>query len=200
MSSEDPARGRTVPVVLASGSPRRLSLLRTLGVEPTVRPADIDESLRERETPAKYVERLAREKASAVVGDAGDALVIAADTTVTIDGDILGKPADRDEARAMLTRLAGRAHQVLTGVCVARGARLLSAVVTTRVCFRPLDDEEIEWFVARDEPYDKAGGYGIQEAGGAFVAEIAGSESNVIGLPLAETVGLARDLDVELLR
>jgi septum formation protein len=186
-----------VPVVLASGSPRRLELLRRLGLDPEVRVAAVDETPLTGETPAETVARLARAKAHAV--EAGDALVVAADTEVVLDDTVLGKPADPAEATAMLRALSGRAHVVLTGVHVLAGDRESAAVEETVVCFRALSDEEIAAYVATGEPDDKAGGYGIQGAGGMFVERIEGSDTNVIGLPLATVVRLAGEVGVTLL-
>jgi septum formation protein len=187
----------TPTVVLASGSPRRLELLRRLGLEPVVRVADVDETPVPGEAPAETVARLARAKAHAV--EAGDALVVAADTEVVLDGAVLGKPADPAEATAMLRALSGRAHVVLTGVHVLTGDRESTAVEETLVCFRALSDEEIAAYVATGEPDDKAGGYGIQGAGAMFVERIEGSDTNVIGLPLATVVRLAGEVGVTLL-
>ncbi len=183
-------------IVLASGSPRRRELLAQLGVTFEVRPADLDESVIPGETPAAYVERLARAKATAVAGP-GE-LVIAADTTVDVDDEILGKPADAAEAAAMLTRLAGRAHQVHTGVAVAAHGAVRSGVVVTTVRFAPLSPATVAWYVATGEPLDKAGAYALQGIGGALVEAVDGSVSNVIGLPLVETVRLVRAMGVAL--
>ena len=184
-------------LVLASASPRRRELLGQLGLRFDVVPADIDESPRAGEEPRDYVLRLAREKAAAVAAD--DAVVIAADTTVAIDGLILGKPADLDDAREMLRSLAGREHDVHTGVAVRVRERTAIAVETTRVTFAPLDASAIEWYLSTGEPFDKAGAYAIQGAGGALVERIDGSASNVVGLPLTLVVALARELGVRLL-
>ena len=180
----------SVPVVLASGSPRRAELLGQLGVEFVVRVPDIDETPRPGEGPVDYVGRLAVEKGRAVaVPD--DALVIAADTTVDLDGEILGKPADADEARSMLRRLSARTHRVHTGVSVRVGECVASDVVTSLVTFVPLTAPTIDWYVATGEPLDKAGAYAVQGAGGVFVLRIRGSVSNVIGLPLHTLARLA---------
>lgn len=187
----------SVPIVLASGSPRRAELLASLGITFTVRPADVDETPRANEPPRDYVRRLAHAKAE-VVGDA-DALVIAADTTVVLDGEIIGKPDDRDDARRILRSLAGRTHTVHTGVAVRLGPRVVDDVVDTEVTFTPITDAALDWYLATDEPYDKAGAYGMQGTGNVFVASIRGNPSNVIGLPLAAVVALAHDLGVDLL-
>lgn len=186
-------------LLLASRSPRRGDLLRTLGVAFAVVDVDVDETPWGDEAAAAYVRRLARAKAEAGQASyAGDRRpVLAADTTVVLDGALLGKPRDEDEARAMLTRLAGRRHQVLTGVAlIDRHGAIVDAVVVTEVEFRPLTAREIEAYVASGEPADKAGAYGIQGLGGALVARLDGSYSNVVGLPLAETALLLADAGV----
>jgi len=186
-------RGAPAALLLASRSPRRAELLRTLGVAFRVIDVEVDETTRVGEAPVDYVRRLARDKARARQAVAGGASlpVLAADTTVVLDGAILGKPLDDADARAMLARLAGRTHEVLTGVAVidARGW-LDDAVVATRVSFRALSPAEIAAYVASGEPADKAGAYGIQGLGGALVERIDGSYSNVVGLPLVETLAL----------
>jgi septum formation protein len=184
-----------VSLVLASSSPRRLELLATLGLEPLVRPAHVDESLHAGEDPLAYVQRLALDKARAVPGET----VVAADTTVEIDGTILGKPADRDDAAAMLAVLSGRTHRVHTGVAVRHRDRQAVDVVTTSVTFVDVTPAIIEWYLATGEPMDKAGAYAIQGAGAALVERIEGSVTNVIGLPLTTVLDLARRLGVELL-
>lgn len=171
-------------LILASGSPRRLHLLEELGLEPVVRPADIDETPLLDEPADAYVERLAIEKGAAVApsADAGD-VIVSADTIVVLDGELLGKPADDAEAAEMLRRLSGRTHVVLTGVAVRRGDQVDSFVETTVVHFAEMSNEDIAWYVSTGEPADKAGAYGMQGRGGAFVVSIEGSYDNVIGLP-----------------
>ncbi len=172
------------PILLASASPRRLELLRALGLEPLVRPADVDETLRPGEDPHDAAERLARAKAAAVAEGAPDgAVVLAADTIVVLDGEALGKPRDDDDARRMLRALRGRAHDVVTGVALSRDGRLVSGRETTEVLFAPMTDEEVDAYVASGEPSDKAGAYALQGLGGLFVERITGTPSNVIGLP-----------------
>jgi septum formation protein len=186
-------------LVLASASPRRAELLAAIGVRFEVSPAGIDETIRPHEAPHDYVARLARAKATAVV--APGTVVVAADTTVVIDDEILGKPADADEARSMLSRLAGRAHEVQTGVAVAvdpspdtidvllggrDSAAVVDTVVTTHVWMGDLTGETIDWYVDTGEPLDKAGAYGIQGIGGMFVQYLHGNYQNVVGLPLAD--------------
>jgi len=184
-------------LILASASPRRQELLRGIGLVFTVVPADADESLRPGEKPVDYVERVARDKAMAVVGKlgmgaTGDVVVLAADTTVDVDGEVLAKPEDDADARHMLRLLSGRTHQVHTAVVAWRISGLQTATVTTDVTFVELDEATIDWYVATGEHRDKAGAYGIQGAAGALVARVDGSPTNVIGLPLAETVALLR--------
>lgn len=186
------------PVVLASASPRRHELLSQLGVQFTVAHPDIDETPMAGEVPVAYVRRLAVEKAHAVAA-ADDSLVIAADTTVDLGGDILGKPDDDDAARSMLRRLSGRTHRVHTGLALRLGDRTVAESVTSLVTFSPLTDEMIEWYVASGEPAGKAGAYAIQGAGGVFVERIRGSVSNIVGLPLHTLLRLATELEVQLL-
>ena len=183
-------------LVLASQSPRRRELLAQLGFALEVRPAHTDERVHAGEAAREYVLRVAREKARAVPGD----VVLGADTAVVLDGEVLGKPRDPADARRMLRALSGTRHDVLTAVCVRRGAiRLeLDAVVATAVRFAPLPPAAIEWYVATGEPLDKAGAYAIQGAGGAFVLGVEGSVSNVVGLPLAETAALLARAGLEL--
>jgi len=179
-------------VVLASASPRRRELLRLVGIEHTVIPADIDEDHPPGEAPAVYAERLAREKAGAI--DRGDAVVIGSDTIVVVDGDVLGKPRDREQAVAMLRRLSGRAHVVMTGVAVAWRGRMSSGVEEVSVTFRALGDDEIRRYVETGEPMDKAGAYGIQGFGATIVDRVDGDYFAVMGLPLNRLVRLCRAL------
>jgi septum formation protein len=175
-------------LTLASASPRRRELLAALGFQLEVRPAHADESPRPGEAAEPYARRVAREKARAVDGQ----VVVAADTTVVVDGEILGKPRDADDAARMLRRLSGRTHQVMTSVCVRRPAiRLeLDLVASTEVEVVPLPEAAIAWYVATGEPLDKAGAYAVQGRFGAFVRAVRGSITNVIGLPLDETLAL----------
>ena len=188
----------TIPVVLASASPRRRELLRRLGIDPQVRPADVDESLQPDESAAAHVQRLAATKVVAVAARP-DELVVAGDTAVVLHGQVLGKPADAADAARMLRRLSGRPHDVVTGVAVRRGEVTESGVATARVWFRPLDEVTIGWYVATGEPLDKAGAYGLQGAGGALVERIEGHDSTVVGLSLPLLVALAGRLGVRLL-
>lgn len=186
-----------VRLVLASASPRRSELLGSVGLEFDVIPADIDETVADGESPVEYVGRLSREKAARVVDLIADgSVVIAADTTVDVDGQILEKPAGDDDARRMLRLLSGRTHLVHTGVTVSGSGRDMSEgpsrtiVVETAVSFVELTESDIDWYLATSEHVGKAGAYGIQGAAGALVERIDGSVTNVIGLPLAETLAL----------
>ena len=184
-------------VVLASSSPRRRELLGVLGIPfRVVAPVGVDERPLDGETPRARRGRLAAEKARSVGGDP----VLAADTVVDVDGEILGKPGDADDARRMLQRLSGRTHLVHTGVAVRSGDGVEIEVVTTSVRFTPLTPEAIDWYLATGEPFDKAGAYAIQGAGGAFVEEIQGSVSNVIGLPLPTVVRLLERQGIRVFR
>jgi septum formation protein len=180
--------------ILASASPRRSELLNQLGLEFEVVPSGIDEVAQEGETPAEHVRRLATAKAGELADRYPEAWVIGADTIVVINGDLLGKPADESEARAMLAKLSGRKHEVFTGIAVMRkSAEInLSEVVTSEVIFKDISEEEMDWYVKTDEPYDKAGGYAVQGGGAFFIKEIHGSYTNVIGLPLYEAVSLLK--------
>jgi septum formation protein len=181
-------------IVLASGSPRRRELLGHLRVPFRVIVPDVDESARPGEAPRDLVSRLASEKAAAVAagldGEAADTAVLAADTVVEVDGEVLGKPADEADARRMLRRLSGRSHRVHTGVALRCGARTAAETVTTIVTFVPLTSAMIEWYLATGEPFDKAGAYAIQGTGGVFVDTVRGSVSNVVGLPLTTVAHL----------
>ena len=191
-------------LVLASGSPRRFELLAGLDLAFDLRPADLDETQQPGEPGPTYVERLAREKAAAVAGP-GE-LVVAADTTVDLGGELLGKPVDDDDARRLLRRLSGRTHHVHTGLCVHRATHgadppvVRTAVVTTAVTFAVLPDAWIDWYVRTGEPLDKAGGYGMQGSAALFVARIDGSPTNVIGLPLDALARLVEEAGTDLFR
>lgn len=178
-------------VVLASASPRRRELLAQIGVEFTVSPADIDETVRPGETPDDYVLRLAISKAQQGYAGLADpvtaSLVLGADTAVVLDKQILGKPRDQADAEYMLACLAGRTHRVMSAVAVTDGQRLASRLSITAVTFRELRAEEITAYWQSGEPRDKAGAYGIQGFGALLVSELHGSYSGVVGLPLFET-------------
>ncbi len=187
-----------MPIVLASGSPRRKELLESLDLRFEVLPVDIDERPTPGEAPAALVDRLSQEKAGAAAQRRPDALVIAADTVVVVDDAILGKPRDAGENLSFLDRLAGRPHHVFTGHTLLRGDRRESVVVDTEVTMRALDRAEIERYVASGEGLDKAGGYAIQGRGSALVRELSGCYFNVVGLSVATVVEAARRLGVEL--
>lgn len=184
-----PQRGR---LILASASPRRLELLRQVGMAPAqVAPADLDETPLPRELPAAYAVRLARAKALAVAARFPDDYVLAADTVVALGRRILAKPRDAAEARSFLKLLSGRRHRVIGGVAVAGPAgKLHVRAVTSVVRFARLSGGDIERYLAQDEWRDKAGGYGIQGGAARFVSFVSGSYSNIVGLPLFETSAL----------
>ena len=182
-------------LVLASASPRRRALLQQMGLPFEVVVTQVDERIQPDEKPAAYVERLAIAKAHA--GYQSGAVVIGADTTVSIDDEILGKPCGQSQAVAMLLRLSGRTHQVLTGVAAYDGERLESCVVATKVRFRSISEAEAVAYWRTGEPEDKAGGYGIQGIGGIFAERLEGSYSAVVGLPLEQTEKLLQLLDID---
>ncbi len=189
---------------LASASPRRRELLTQLGIVIEVLRADIDETPQPGEAAQAYTERLAKEKA-----EAGWAKVqqfglpprplLAADTTVVLNGEIIGKPDSAEHARAILRQLSGCEHQVLTSIAVKQGDDCRVVTSVSSVCFRPLLDEEIEHYVISGEPMDKAGAYGIQGVAAMFVREIHGSYTGIVGLPLAEAVELLRQFGIEVM-
>ncbi|MBA1264032.1 Maf family protein [Stutzerimonas stutzeri] len=177
---------------LASASPRRRELLTQIGVRFTLLPVSIDETPHAAEAPDTYVQRLAREKALAGLSHIEEpaACVLGADTSVVLDGRILGKPVDKADALAMLQALSGREHQVLTAVALASEAGCVVRLVGSRVQFRAITADEAERYWASGEPQDKAGGYAIQGLGAVFVSGLQGSYSGVVGLPLGETAQL----------
>jgi septum formation protein len=184
-------------LVLASASPRRSAILRSLGVPFQVIEPAVDETPLPGEDAARAAERLARAKAASVA--VGRSLpVLAADTLVVCDGELLGKPRSAGEARAMLGRLSGRRHEVVTGVCVAKDGVLLSGVERTEVAFAPMTEAEIAWYVGTGEPMDKAGGYHIDGRGALFVTAVSGSPSNVAGLPVRLALELLRRAGVSI--
>ncbi|MCK9495137.1 MAG: Maf family protein [Dehalococcoidia bacterium] len=183
-------------IVLASASPRRRELLAALGVSFEVVPSEVDETTEEREA-VRVAESLARRKAEAVAAAQPDALVIGSDTVVALDGRLLAKPADAEKARGMLRNLRGRAHEVVTGVAVALDGRVLVDHGRTGVHMRAYSDAEIEAFIASGSPFDKAGGYAIQDEAFAPVARFEGCRCNVIGLPLGVLRGLLGQFEVE---
>ncbi len=172
-------------LILASSSPRRADLLRAAGIPFQTVPVDVDEAVRRLEPPGDHVRRLAREKADAAFALHADAVVLGADTIVTVGGETMGKPHDAGDAIRMLRLLSGREHEVLTGVALVAKRGVVVEVARTRVWFTPLNETEIADYVATGEPLDKAGAYGIQGIGSRFVDRIQGSYSNVVGLPVA---------------
>jgi septum formation protein len=177
-------------LILASASPRRSELLRLMGLAFDIQPSCVDETPLRGETPREHVLRLSEEKALAVARQEIDAWVLGADTIVTIDGEILGKPGSVKEAKRMLDKLSGRTHEVFTGFCIIRKDRkiLVREAVGSEVLFREIAADELDWYAASEEPYDKAGAYAVQGIGGFFIREIRGSYTNVVGLPLCEVV------------
>ena len=186
---------------LASASPRRRELLSQLGLTYEVVPADVDESHLPGETPADYVVRLARLKAETAAARLGRPAkpVLGADTTVVVEGEVLGKPVGREQGLAMLAKLAGRQHEVLSAVALWSARGVTSALSLSRVRFRDIPAAEARAYWDTGEPADKAGGYGIQGRGAVFVTELMGSYSGVMGLPLYETAELLRAAGVEVL-
>lgn len=181
-------------LILASQSPRRRELLANLGLAPEVVPADIDETPLTGELPEPYVRRLARAKAHAVAQrKAFSQYVLAADTTVSRAGQMLGKPASVAEAMGMLKALSGGEHEVTTGYALSvPGGHVVDGAVITRVTMRELSADEMAWYVATGEPFDKAGSYAIQGRAAHFITRVEGSVTNVIGLPLSEVTLLLR--------
>ena len=187
-------------IYLASASPRRREILASLGFQPVLLPAEIDETALPGEAVVDYVSRMARQKNAAarqLATQRGLALaqpLLSADTVVALDNAILGKPRDAAHARELLESLSGREHQVWTAVCVSLGGQTLEAAQRSDVRFKELSVQEIAAYIASGEPLDKAGAYGIQGIGGVFVAHLSGSFSGVMGLPVFETVQLLRQL------
>jgi septum formation protein len=192
-------------LVLASASPRRQELLRNAGISFTVHPADINETPLEGESPQACAERLASDKALAILKQQPDELVLGADTIVVVDGAILGKPRDAGDATRMLRMLSGRTHSVITGVCLAskradaseppraENWELRTASARTLVTMGQLSDEEIRGYIATGEPMDKAGAYAIQGLASRWIPRIEGDYSNVVGLPVALVYGMLRE-------
>ena len=181
-------------IILASASPRRKMLLESAGYALRTEPADISERRREGETPEEYVRRISREKAEAIADT--EHLIVAADTIVVHCGEILGKPETAERAREMLLSLRGDVHSVFTGVCIrdGRDGAIYQFVTETHVHFSKMRERRLEEYIATGEPMDKAGAYGIQGRAASFVERIEGSYTNVVGLPLSETVALLEKL------
>lgn len=187
------------PLILASASPRRRELLTQIGVSFELIVHDIDESVLAGESPQQYVCRLARAKAAAVASDArvmNKRAVLGADTIVVIDEQILGKPRDEQDAHRMLGLLSGRAHEVMSAVCVCRGEQSALELSRTRVVFRSLSAAEISAYWRSGEPQGKAGAYAVQGLGALFIASLEGSYSGVVGLPIFETARLLHVFDI----
>ena len=184
-------------LVLASASPRRSAILSGLGLRFSILPAELDESVRSSEAPRRYVERVAAAKAGAIAAARPAAVVLGADTAVTLDERILGKPADAAEAERMLRMLSGRTHRVYSAVAVHCGGAKRLRTVASEVRFRRLGHAEIRRYIASGEPMDKAGAYAVQGLGGIFVEHLAGSYSAVVGLPVAESVALLRQCGID---
>ena len=188
-------------IYLASASPRRSQLLRQIGVDHEIRPVDIDEAVKTDEDPARYVSRLARDKATALwtrLSAAERRPVLGADTTVALEQHVLGKPRDLDDALAMLRVLSGRTHQVYTAVALCHAGGSDARLSVSDVTFRRIDEREIRAYWSTGEPVDKAGGYAVQGLGALFIERIAGSYSGIVGLPLFETGQLLALLGWEL--
>ena len=185
-------------IVLASRSPRRVELLHRLVSDCIVMPADLDETPHPQEDPVAYVQRLALQKARAVyLASAATSVVVGADTTVDLNGDILGQPIDDDDARRMLQLLSGTTHRVHTGVAVVSNRGEQVKVVSSDVTFMPISPQMLAWYIGTGESAGKAGSYAIQGHGSALVASSTGSMSNIVGLPLAETATLLASAGVE---
>jgi septum formation protein len=183
-------------LVLASASPRRRELLAAAGFDVEVAAASIDETPRAGETPSAYVVRMARAKAEAVLAQHPALPIIGADTTVVVDDELLGKPADAEDAARMLRRLSGRAHDVWTGLALAWRGEIFTATERTVVWLSALDDEAVQAYVASGEPMDKAGAYAIQGLASRFVPRIEGSYANVVGLPVATLARMLKQAGV----
>jgi septum formation protein len=185
-------------LVLASKSPRRRYLLEQAGLEFDVVPSHFDETKMEMDSPHRYVQALASEKAKEIGSRYPDSWIIGADTVVVIDDMILGKPCDVESARQMLKQLSGSTHEVFTGYTIScmTAAQAVTDAVSTEVTFKELSHDEIEWYIHTDEPFDKAGAYAIQGLGTFLVKKINGSYTNVVGLPVCEVIGHLFDLGV----
>jgi septum formation protein len=184
----------SAPFILASASPRRIELLRLLGLDFAVMPSGADETFRQGESPPAHTLRLSVDKAGLIAEANPGSWVLGADTIVVIDGEALGKPADPEEARQMLKKLSARVHTVFTGFTIIRQeARIaVSEVAESKVLFREIPEDEMDWYVSSREPYDKAGAYAVQGMGAFFIKEIRGSYTNVMGLPLCEVVDVLK--------
>ena len=180
--------------ILASASPRRIELLTLMGLQFDIIPADVDETFFEGENPREHVLRLSTEKAQSVSILHPDAWVMGADTIVAINGEVLGKPRTEEEAKEMLGKLSGQTHTVYTGFTLIKKSAdiIISEAIDSSVRFRRIPEDEMSWYAALEEPYDKAGGYAVQGMGAFFIREIHGSHTNVMGLPLCEVVAVLK--------
>lgn len=193
-------KGSNMGIILASKSPRRQELLRKLGVDFSILTEDVDERMDPGLPPQEEVARVSALKAAAVLPQvAPDDLVLCADTIVVLDGQVMGKPKDEDDAFAMLRRLSGRTHTVYTAVTVCRGSRQTTVCEATDVTFRPLSDREIRAYIATGDPMDKAGAYGVQGGASCFVSGLCGDYYNVMGLPLCRVATLLRSYGIAIL-
>jgi septum formation protein len=183
-------------LILASASPRREELLSLAGITFQVIPSEVSEEMVGSESPEEHVLRLAEAKAASVAVLYPDAWVLGADTVVIIDGEVLGKPTRREEARVMMHKLSGKTHRVITGFTLLKATTKAAVrkAVTSAVTFRKMTAEEVEWYIDTDEPYDKAGGYAVQGRAALFIRAISGSHTNVIGLPICEVVEALRSV------
>ena len=185
-------------LILASQSPRRREMFDRLGVSYKAISTDADETVTETLTPDAYVITLAKRKAAAAKSEEGDT-VVAADTVVALENEIFGKPEDREDAIRMITALSGRTHKVYTAFAIRHGGKVYAEAVATDVTFRPLTEKEIAYYVDREQPYDKAGAYAIQEMAGVFVEALSGNFDNVVGLPLCQLeLALKREFGISL--
>ncbi|HEX7415717.1 MAG TPA: Maf family protein [Smithellaceae bacterium] len=187
----------SAPLILASASPRRQELLRFVGLKFKTIPAHLNEDYSEGESPREHVQRLSQDKAIVIAKKYPNAVVLGADTIVVIDKSILGKPENKYQARKMLRKLSGREHKVFTGFTIAHVASKIkqTKVIQSAVKFKTISAAELEWYIACDEPYDKAGGYALQGRGAYFIQSIRGSYTNVIGLPLCEVLETLKKLE-----
>ncbi len=196
LSAESCSSEAEMRIILASKSPRRIEILENLGLSPEILPADVDENIDSvTDIPEKAVTLLAQRKATEAKRLSGDenALVIAADTLVYLDKELLGKPKDKEDAKNMLHRLSGKSHSVYTGICAVLGEKCETKAVETKVFFKQLSESEIEWYADDGEPLDKAGAYGIQGKGSLFVEKICGDYFNVVGLPVSELFSMINE-------
>ena len=186
-------------IILASASPRRRELLSLLGLDFKVIVSETDESIDKSLPVTEEIKRLSYEKAKAAAKVSGDDIIIAADTVVSLDGKIFGKPADKDEAFLTLKTLSGKTHEVITGVTVLKGDKADTRAAVTKVTFRKLSDAEINAYIATGDPFDKAGGYAIQGVSCIFATGISGDHFNVYGLPVSMLAQMLREAGVEIL-